>query len=76
MKMTYAIYSNEGTLVGGNIRPRKIVGHKIFGESTFPTVKAARDFWYDADMGNGNHMLVLPASTPEDSYYPPIEVRA
>ena len=66
--MTYAIFKNEGTLVGGKIRSRKVVGHKICGD--FPSVNAAREWWYDADMGNGNQMIVLPASTPEHSYYP------
>ena len=68
--MKYAIYTNEGTLTGIGMRPRKVVGHRVFGDSTFASVREARDFWYDADMGNGNQMLVLPANVPEHSYYP------
>ncbi len=70
--MRYAIFRNEGTLTSSTMRPRKVVGRRIWPAVTFPTVAAARSEWYDADMGNGNFMLVLPADTPPNSYYPAV----
>jgi len=69
--MKYAIFRNEGTLTSATERPRKVVGRRVWPAMTYPTIAAARSAWYDADMGNGNQILILPAYTPEFSYYPP-----
>ncbi len=74
--MEYGIFKNEGTIIGANSNTRKCVGHRIWSAVTFPTVAAARSEWYDADMGNGNQMLILPANTAEYSYYPKLGATA
>ncbi len=55
--MKYSIYRNNGTIYEAN-RTRPIAGKLI--ASGFTSRSEAIAWWYDAQMGNGNQMVVMP----------------